>query len=682
MFMNAKLIHRLPLGLMLAAGSLPQATTAVAAEDAVPFTGWVDVGLGYVSDAPYRFSRYSGLETELYPVVGFQVEQRDAGPNKLEASGSLDSRSVSVEYGRQGLFNSFLSYDQLPYLKSETAVTVFDGVGTENLTDSGVLQPLDLETERQRLSAGVSYHPRANWKVSLSARQEHKDGTDWIGGAIRQPGHGGGGGFAIGAIDSALLPEPIDQTTTNFDASVEYSGERSQLRLNLHGSYFENEYSFLQWETPTIIGITGQEGQMALAPDNSFLQASLSGSHLFGETTRLTAVLTAGRMEQDEAFLPYTAGGDTSFLPTDSLDGEVNVYGALIRLTSRPMDRLRLSAKYRYDERDNQTPQWAFPYVILDSDATSNPVRNEPLSYVKQKFSLDANYRFNNQWRALAGYDNMDTERVFSDVESNREHVVRGALKWRPRDDFDATLRLFGSHLEPSAYQAESSLQNPLLRKYYLANRERLQGGILLNYAPSPALTVGVSADVLDDNYPDTELGLTDTNGQIFGLDVTYVPSEDVQWHAFYSRDQLKSTQLGSEGGDTADWTADIEDTVDTLGVGVKFVRLWPRWDVGVDYLMSRGRGDITQTSTLSAPAPFPTLENDLQRFQVAGDYHWSDTTQLRLAAYYERLDAEDWTVDGVPTTLVTADNGTLLLGNESEDYDVVGLVIAVRHHF
>jgi len=689
--MNVKLINHLSLGMVLVAVGSSQAGAETPPAAPLPATGWVQYGLGYVSDSSYGFGRYNGLEDEgIYPVLSFETELRPGRPDYLRASGrnlGLDSRSLSVKYGHQGLFSTFLRYDQLPHLKTDSAFTPFAGVGGEVLTDSGALQPLSLETERKRLAAGFSYLLQPQWKVNLMVRQERKDGNDWIGGAIRDGGGGGGGGMAIGQVDSVLMPEPIDQTTTDFNASVEYNGERSQWRLGMQGSFFDNEYSYLRWENPnsTYPAWPAGDGQLALAPDNQFLQLALSGSHLLTDTTRVTGLLSAGLMQQDEAFLPYTINGVSPALPRSSLDGEVYVYAAQLGLSARPMSRLRVNARYRYDERDNQTPQADYDYIILDSGITSpTTVTNQPLSYRKHKLTLDANYRFSSDWRGLLGYEFLDSERDFSDVEQNREHTLKGTLKWHARRDLDAALRLSGSTREASDYQAEDPNQNPLLRKYYLADRDRRQGGVMLTYSPATTLTIGLSADLLDDDYPDSALGLTEASGRIFNVDVAYQPVSDIQLHAFYSRDQMESQQRGSnnEVGDVYDWTADFDDTVDTVGLGAEFTGLWPRWDVGVDYLYSQGRGDISQaTLPAAALAPYPTVENDLHRLQLSAAYHWSKTTQVRLAAIYEHLDATDWAVDGVPVVL-PGGGSSLLLGNDSEDYDVVAFMVAIRHRF
>ena len=66
-----------------------------------------------------------------------------------------------------------------------------------------------------------------------------------------------------------------------------------------------------------------------------------------------------GRNTQDDAFLgPSTAAnGQLAFgLPAGSLNGLV-VTGTLnAKLTAKPTKKLNLSAAYKFDNRDNQTP--------------------------------------------------------------------------------------------------------------------------------------------------------------------------------------------------------------------------------------------------------------------------------------------------------------------------------------
>ena len=111
-------------------------------------------------------------------------------------------------------------------------------------------------------------------------------------------------------------------------------------------------------------------------------------------------------MTQNQNFQPYTinTGVTTSSLPATSLDGEVWLTNAQLKLTSRPVSRLRLNAELRYNERDNKTSVNTYDYVILDSDNFTNTATNRPYSYKNNRIKLDANYRFNAITSLRGGY--------------------------------------------------------------------------------------------------------------------------------------------------------------------------------------------------------------------------------------------------------------------------------------
>lgn len=673
-------------------GSIAWAEEADTEANAV--TGMLELGVGQVEDANYRFGRFNGLkDDDVYVTGGFDVKFRPGRPDYLRLHGrdlGLDSRWLSLEYGKQGKFETHINYNELPHFTYDSAQTPFAGVGSENLilapgASPTNLHPLTIETKRKQLSGGAALFLPKHWKTSLEVRQEHKSGTDWIAGGLQR--NNGGPGISIGQSYSVMLPEPIDQTTTEMDAALEYNGKKSQLKLTLHGSLFNNADSRLRWENPGFVtpgAVTlPAAGQISLPPDNRFFQLGLSGSSQVGATTRLTGLASIGLMQQDEPFLPYgltTAGG----LPRDSLDGEVYVYSLRAGLTSRPFKPLRLKAQYRYDERDNRTPEAAYLYDVMDSGKTQNPavaVTNKPLSYRKHKAKLDANYRFSPQWKGSAGYEHRITERDNADVEKSRENIGRIGLTWQPRDDLDATLRLSEGDRKVDAYEAESTNQNPLLQKYYQADRDRTQGGLMLNYTPAEKLSIGFSVDLIIDDFTDSDLGLTDADSRIYTLDVGYQASPDLYLNAFYSREDIESAQRGSDPGFTPLYKVDFEDTVDTAGIGARVENLWNHWNVSINYRYSKGSGDIrySDPSGLTAASSFPTLTNELHAVELSADYKLNKTTTIKVAMAYENLTAEDWALDNVGAYPA---NQLLTLGNESEDYDIFAFMIGMQYRF
>lgn len=691
-------MRHLTLGLLLVAGT---SSGVIAGENTsanesheviVVATRILEYGVGYVSNSSYRFGRFSGLkDAGLYVIGAFDVTSHPGRPDYLRLHGrnlGLDSRRLSLEYGEQGKFETHVEYNELPNFKMDSVHTPYQGVDGDNLkvapgASPTVLMPLSLDTKRKRFTGGVSFFPQKDWKASLEVRQEHKDGTDWVGGGLQRTS--GGAGISPGQTYTVILPEPIDQTTTELDAGLEYNGEQSQLRLTLHGSLFNNSYSSLRWEEPgfTTSGRTTlpNEGQLALAPDNRFFQLGLSGSSRISGTTRVTGLLSVGLMQQDDFFLPYGLNASTA-LPRSSLDGEVSVYSMHAGFTSQPLRSLRLKAQYRFNERDNRTPQAAYLYEVMDSGKPPHPkvtVTNEPLSYRKHKARLDANYRFSSKWSGSAGLEHRYTERDYSDVAKSREYIGSARLQWRPREDIDASLRLTKSSREASNYEAELLKQNPLLRKYHLADRDQTKTGLLLNYAPTSNVNIGFGADLVEDSYTDSLLGLSNADSRNYNSDVCFYLTPEIQLTAFYTHDHIESHQLGSDPALPLLYKVDFDDQVDTVGLGGNLKNAWNRWDLGIIYRYSRGAGDIKHTdlNPASGGALFPTLKNELHHVELSAVYDLNKDTRVKLMGLYEKMSTEDWAVDGVSVYPVKQ---LLTLGNNSENYDVYAFMVAVQH--
>ncbi|RDH88590.1 MAG: hypothetical protein DIZ78_01265 [endosymbiont of Escarpia spicata] len=656
--------------------------------------GEAEVGIGYVSDDYFKFGRYTGLhEKGAYVNANAHLYFKEGRADYASVQASdlgLDSRSLRLEYGKQGKYDFFIDYDQLPNYKIDTAATPFDGAGSNHLTLPGGfdintnvddhLKPFDIETERRRLRASASWSPMAHYKLSLAVKHETKKGTDSIGTAI-----GGSGQSFMGNVATALLPEPIDYVTNEIDLAASYADKKMQWELKYHMSFFENNEQALSWENPWFASGSGpEEGQISLAPSNQFYQLSLTGSYLFTPTTRLSGVISRGTMYQDESFLPYSTLATSAALPVDSLEGEVDITNARFSLHARPMRSLRLNAGYSYSERDNKTPQATYNYTRLDTVEAVGAVTNEPVSYKKHRYNLGARYRLNNRADTSLEYIYDKTNRTFSEVEENEEQTVKAGLKLSPLDTLDASLKIARSSRDASEYQS-ADFEHPLLRKYYYADRDRNSAGLRLDYYPHQAVSLGFSADYAKDDYRNSEIGLVDSSQPSYTVDISYAPNADLSIYSYYTREEMDTFQVGSGpggagGGQGAirDWTADIEDVVDTMGIGFKHAVIKDKLEIGADYAYSKSAENIMLTdSTNAATSQYPDLTTKLHSLKLSADYRASKQMRLKLSYLYEKFDSTDWALDDIAAD---AASQTLLLGNESPDYDVSAIMLYLNY--
>ena len=614
-----------------------------------------------------------------YPIADIKMEFSHGRADYMRIIGKdlgLDSRNIQLEYGKQGNYDLYFEYDQLPNLMIDSAVTPFNGAGGDNLillpgfniNDLNTYKDLTIETERRRVDAGFSFVPEKHWKVGMTVSHETKQGTDIIGGPLGATG----GSQIVGNTVSILLPEPIDYITNKLKLAMDYADEKKQLSLNYQMSLFDNQEESLSWENPfadPLPETRATTGRLALPPSNQFHQVSLSGAYVLTPTTRLTGLLSTGIMLQDENFLPYNTDPVNQPLPRDSLDGEVVVNSARVAVTSRPTRPLRLKASYKYDERDNKTPQEQYTYYFLDTNDPATTVINEPLSYGKHKVDLSAQYRFNTYLDTLVGYGYKHTTRTFSDVEENEENTLLAELKVYPRSDLDIKLKVSQMTRDSSDYQAESGNQNPLLRKYYMADVDQSTVGLSLYYMPNSMVTIGLSGDLLDEDYTDSVVGLTKADRTTYSLDLTLIPRKDISLYAFYTLEGYDTSQTGDDNPATAGyWYADIEDRVDSYGAGVKVSGIRGKIDVGADLVYTLAESDTNMRHDDPVTTElYPTLRNELTSFKIYALYRPEENMAMKLSYLYEVYESDDWALDGVDAISVAPN--MILLGNESPEY-------------
>ena len=655
--------------------------------------GEVSLGVLNVGDDAVRFGRYNGLDEEgLYWNSDLWMRSEDGKKGYASIKGlnlGLDSRSLEIVWGSQGDYEAYVSYDQIPF-RDFNGRTIFGGVGSTNLTRpagwvdgdetgdftqlASSLADVEIETKRKRFEVGTLLHATNNrWTVALDYHTESKEGLSQTAGVA---------GIAPGNARSALLPVPIDYTTNIFTAALGYQGGNTQLDFSYQGSFFYNNLEALNWESPfDATGPRGIDGRMALPPDNQFHQLTFSGGHSLTPTTRLTGVASVGLMLQDEDFLPdhVDPGKPPSTLPRDSLDGEVHLYNALLTLASRPIRGLNLKASYRLQKRDNKTEKDPFTYFVNDttSDAESTKV-NQPYNYDKRTMKLDAGYRINRMARVSGEVGRETIERSPSEVKKTTEDKGELKLRLKPLDNVQVSIKGGLASRDGSDYRTIPG-ENPLLRKYNISDRDRESYGVDVSYQPSDRLSLAAGYSVSDDDYDDTHVGLTDAKQQSYTLDASYLHSETLSAHAYVGRDVYDSKQAGSQEPISPDWFVKNEDTVDSLGAGVRWQRD-ERLEVGVDYTLSKSKGETRMQSGNALPplSPFPDLESKLHSLRLYADYRLKKNTKLKLSYRYEKFDADDWSIDGVDVDTIPE---VLLLGEENPSYDqhVIGLALAVE---
>ncbi len=478
-------------------------------------TNTVEIGAGAVSDDSYKFGEYNGLERQ----GGFLLGNLD-----LSGGGRYDSDSVTrwglnandiglrtgdaeFKYREQGRFKVDLGLEDFRRNLSDSYQTPYLGIGSTDLTlpagwlkpqvqqanptnlnyrglspvagqgsvvnSSGVVVPptaaqlaandaifaadtaafhrFNVHTERKRGEVGFGVNLNRSLLLSGSFRRETRDGFR-----------------LLGAADSAVqensvtLPDVIDTTTDQFNLGLEYTQRKAFFRAGYYGSIFKNEVTGIRWQDPADPTRTAT---MSSAPSNQFHQFSLAGGLDFSSATRLVADFSYGRGHQNEAFL-----SDSSMplgLPVASANAVVITKLASVKLSTRLTRHLGLFARYKYEDRDDQTPVHTF--VFYDANLTRgatasvfntalglpagtlssnvNIFSNRPQSKLVNEFNLGGDYDLGHRQRLAAGYDWQKIERSCSaswincsSAPESTEHTLHGEWRAQIVDNLGARL--------------------------------------------------------------------------------------------------------------------------------------------------------------------------------------------------------------------------------------------------
>lgn len=654
------------------------------------FSGVLELGAGTVSADSFKFGEYTGLNQQgPYLIGNASLRSRGEGASfwNLDARNlGLDSRSLDVEGGKQGAYGITLNYGELPHYISDSARSPYLGIGTDMLTLPGgwvrgndtsagqmtqlaaSLQPVDLHTLRKRLAIGATLMQGSDWEYAVKYRNEVRQGTQRVAGTF--------------IFNSSQLVKPVDYVTNQVDASVSRTGNKWQARVAYYGSTFSNNNASLTWDNPYNAAAGVDQGQLALAPDNQFHQVQASAGYKFSEQTRATADLALGRGTQNQDYLAATLNGSlgSPALPQNSLNGTVDTVNANLKLVSAYSDKLRLNASYSHNDRNNKTPQASYTWVTTDTNLnTARP--NQPYSFTRDTFRLGANYRATRQTRGAAGFDYETVDRTYQEAARTNENTIWGKISTRVMDDVDMMFRLSHANRNYSSYVPVAWIdpaENPLLRKYNMANRTRTMAGLRADTIAWKKVNIGLGVDYANDDYSSSRIGLTQSRDLTISADASAMLAKETSMHAFLVNEDINSSMTGSQTYSTPDWTGKNSDNVITAGLGIKRAVMKNKMDIGADYSLSRSRGKVTVT-TGSPDPPFPDLVTDLGSLKLYAIYRMKENLTVTGTFLNENYTSANWQLEGVDPDTVS---NLLALGEQPPSHNINVIMLTLRYKF
>jgi MtrB/PioB family decaheme-associated outer membrane protein len=345
-----------------------------------------------------------------------------------------------------------------------------------------------------------------------------------------------------------------------------------------------------------------------------------------------------------------------------------------LRVTSSPWSRVRITGEYRYDERDNDSAVETWETVSVDGIPGAIE-QNLPYDYERWDVDLFTDIRVAKGFKTSLGYTYRETERNLQEVDTQDESIYWAKLRLRPTRVFTMDIKLESSSRDEDGYEQVDFLnldQNPLMRKYNMAERDRKGIEVQATVLPVDRLSLGLRAESWNDDYDDTEVGLDRAKRRSLIADATVQLSEKVSAYASLGHETIDSRQYGAQSAvnpNTAEpnWRADNDDEFNLASIGVRWDRLFERWGVEADYTFAESEGDVSLRS-FGLQDQFPSLDTRTSTARLSVTYELSQQIQLRGGYWYQRYRSDDWALDGVrPDTI----GSVLTWGGNSPDYDV-----------
>ena len=675
-------------------------TAALQAEDDIQPVGWncssclaaegwdLDVKAGgvYSNEDSFEFGDYTGRDDDGFYLSGDVLAlYRDDEGKYVNLEGfvySGDSLAFFLEGGRQGQYELRASYQAIPRRLFDETLTPYRGNGSDNLTlpagwvrapnTAGMTafdttaKPVKIERDWDVYGLGVDYSPASNWKLRADYKRTEKEGQ-----------RRSAGSFGFSAVEFA---EPIDYTSDDLELELSYGGGWWQSSLSYYGSIFSNDDESLRWDNAYTSGAGADEGELALAPDNESHQLSLAGSMVLPRRTTLNGQLSYGHMTQNEDLLAYTTnpGLGAGNLPRDSADAEVDTWNLNLRAVSSPWRKVTLEGELRYNDFNNKTPIDTFNYINTDS-SFGGAVSNTAYDYERRDIKFRGEYRMTSAVKVSAG---LDTERVVR----NRQDRTRttndrlwAGFRYRAGSLGNLRAEAFIEDRGGSDYDVRvnnESQQNPLMRKYNLADRERY--GFKLNASAFTAngTSVNWELEYSDDDYNNTDIGVTESDYVRFGADMSMPVGTDASFYASYYDERTDTDQANSQSFSTPDWRATTEDQFRTATAGLNFPDIWGPLDATLEYTWSSAVGEIS-SDTSGLPDSFPDLRSKRQTLRAGLSYPWSKSLSVGFDYMFESLDSDDWALDDVESDTV---NNLLSLGADPWNYNASVFYLSVSY--
>ncbi len=602
----------------------------------------------------------------------------------------LDTQEFSFSQNKQGDWKYSVEYSELVRRDPRTINTglVFAQTTTPtvvSLATAGSGRDIDLDLRRKAASLSAEKWITSSLLFEANVKSENKDGARLTGiGVACMPA--GFSSIPCSTLSGAILmlPEPISTTTKQFEAKLNYSGEKFLLSGGYYGSFFSNSNGSIN---PTISGnlynpdgsvldlsttpgstLAGYLQQsLALPPDNQAQQFYVSGNYAFTSTTHSTFKYSYTHATQSADF----AGMGLSGAPAGvgNLGGVMDSTLFQFGVTARPMTKLSMLANLRYEDKADKTP------LALYNGAYTNDLNSSR----KLNGKLEASYKLPDNYRATLG---MDYATVHRDLpvptasvlnpaipplaglrEDTKELGYRAELQRSMSETINASIAYVQSKRDGGSWFGIGPVVNtgnPPTGAYPMTmeNRTRDKVRVSADWTPINSLSLQFMLENGKDTYTSpSDKGLRDSGMSSYGIDAAYSMSENWKLTGYLNQG-TQTLHVDHNVG----YMAELQDVNTTFGLGA-IGQVSSNLEVGGDLSLMDDINHYTQSMATGAAivgGGLPDVTYRMSKIKLYGKYALQKNANIRIDLVQQNVQFDEWSWGNNGTAFTYSDNTTV----------------------
>ena len=580
----------------------------------------------------------------------------------------------------------FFSQDTLALHTTESAGvlriadSIQSGIQGGTTTLPGVVNqaiPFEMRLKRSIADLRLTYTASPTVDVDFFLRSTSKTGS--------QPYAG-----TFGFSNAVELAVPVDTTTTELGASLEWADTRGSARVGYDGSFFRNDIDTLVWDSPLRITDSSSsgpfQGRMPLWPDSSLNAISAMGALNLPARSRAIAYVSIGNWSQDAVLIPFTINTALPVYPLDrpSAEADALVTAMNLSFTSRPAPTLSFLARYRSYDFDNQMPIFGVTNTISYDASASTYAHGgaSPFGLTRRTFDGEVSWTPLPFTALRAGYTVEGIEQTQRYVDSTTENRLKlsadlTGTNWLTLRGVYEYGKRVGSGFDEQVL--DDIGEQVSLRQFDISDRSTDRVSAIVMVFPLPSVSFsGTVSFGNDDRSPDA-FGVLNGDGRAYSIGVDYVPRPEVSFGTSYTYERYATLQRsrqanpGAEFEDpTRDWTTDATERADTFTADLDLIKAVSRTDIRFAYTYTNADSlylyGLPPNTTLPPISQLPAVVNKMQRATFDLRYYLNRHLAPGIVYWFDKYSVNDYANE--PGTLNSiAQPSFLMIGYTARPY-------------